>query len=521
MSYIKRAWAWLTGVVSRITTRYPFVKRKRFYIPVALIIIGLIAYAAFSKPAEPQFETQMVERQDVVRIVNETGTVEPAAEVDLFFTGSGRIDRVYVTEGQTVRAGQLIATLEGTQQYASLQAARARLAQAQAQARSSGLTREQLEAQQDQLVENARRELVSGDLQAYLVSGASEGDIRDFSPPTISGTYRCDREGTYRLETYASTAPSGGSFRFSGLESGTGTGSTVAPMALGSCGLYIQFPENFARGRNIVWEIPVPNVRSATYQSRRNMYEAALENRRLALQESERSPILAAQVEEARAAVLAAEAAFADTQLVAPFTGLVTNVDAVRGDIASMGSPAASLISTNAFEIKLLIPEDDIGYLDVGDEAEVTFDAYEDVRLPARVSFISPRATNETGSASFWVTLQFTEQDERIRAGLSVDVDIRAAEATDVIAVPVRAVIEEDGERYVRVLDGPTSWRRVPVTVGLRGGGLVEITGGLEGGEHIITFANNAALNVLTEVESDERTPEDENRSSGIRFRSR
>ena len=44
-----------------------------------------------------------------------------------------------------------------------------------------------------------------------------------------------------------------------------------------------------------------------------------------------------------------------------------------------------------------------------------------------------------------------------------------------------------------------TTWRRAPVTTGLRGSGLIEITGGLEGGERIITFANSAALGTLTE----------------------
>ena len=466
MSYLSRAWTWLKGVGSRISSRFPFVKRKRFYIPMAILLIGGIGYFAFAQPVAPQFETQIVARQDVVRIVSETGTVEPVEEVDLSFTGSGRIERVYVVEGQTVRAGTLIATLESAQQYASLLSARARLRQAEAMASSGGRTREQIEVQQNQFVENARRELMFGDLQAYLVSGGIEDSSRNFSAPAVSGTYSCGREGTYRIELYASAAQSGTSFRLSGLETGTYSVSTAGPTALGQCGLYLQFPESFARSNTIVWEIPIPNTRSNTYQARKNAYDAAVENRRLALEESSRSPVLSAQVEEARASVTAAEAAFADPRLVAPFDGLITGVKAVRGDIASMGTPAASLISSQAFQISLLIPENDIGEIHIGDTAEVSFDAYEGVRLPARVSFVSPRATSESGATAFEVTLQFTESDERIRAGLSVDVDIRAAEATDVIAVPVRAVVEDDGERFVRVVVSETTWRRAPVTTG-------------------------------------------------------
>lgn len=500
MAYLSNAWTWLKGVGSRITGRLPLLKRKLFYIPLALVLLGGIGYAVFHKPAEPAFETATVGRQDVVKVVSETGTITPAEEVDLSFTGSGRISRIYVTEGQTVRAGQLIANLESSRQYADLLGARARLKQAQATASSGTRTRDQTESQQDQLVKNAERELISGDLQAYLVGGAVVSADRDYSAPTITGTYRCSREGTYRIELYPSKAPSGASFRVSGLETaGPDSVSTIGPIPLGTCGLYMQFPRNFAKSRTVAWEVQVPNVRSATYQSRKNAYDAAVENRRLALEQAGQSPVLDAQVEEARAAVLAAESAFNDTRLVAPFTGTITKVDAVRGDIASIGTPAVSLISAEAFEIKLAVLEDDIGDVNVSDVADVTFDAYDDAHMAARVSFIPPQADSESGTASFEVTLQFIELDERIRAGLSVDVDIRAAEAINVIAIPTRAVIEQDGSRFVRVMTSDTTYKKASVTTGLSGSGILEIRSGLNEGDRILTFANEEALAGLTE----------------------
>jgi Cu(I)/Ag(I) efflux system membrane fusion protein len=99
------------------------------------------------------------------------------------------------------------------------------------------------------------------------------------------------------------------------------------------------------------------------------------------------------------------------------------------------------------------------------------------------------------------VTLQFTAPDERIRAGLSVDADIRAAEATGVIAIPTRSVIEENGVRYVRVMISETAYRKVPVATGLSGSGMIEVREGLAEGDRIITFANEEALAGLTEEE--------------------
>lgn len=488
----------MAGAGASVTGKFPFLARKMFYIPALLVLIGGGAYFATASPEEPAFETAVVARQDVTQGVSQTGTVEPAEEVDLSFTGAGRIERVYVTEGQTVRRGQLIATLESRSEYANLLSARARLKQQQASFQSAGTSLERTASQQDQLVENARRDILTEDIRAYLAAGGSEAIDRDHTPPTVSGTYTCSREGVYRIELYRSNAQSGSTMTYSGIESGRISVSTVRPIPLGACGLYVQFPENFVSNTTVVWEVPVPNTRSATYQSRVNAYEAAIENRRRSIEDARTTPLVSAQIEEARAAVLAAEAAFAETRLLAPFSGLVTRVDAVRGDIASPGTPAVSLISDNAFEVVVLVPEDDIGQVEVGDAAEVTFDAYDDTSVRANVSFISPRATTDGGASAFEVTLQFAERDERIRAGLSADVDIMAAERKNVIAIPTRAVVEENGTRYVRVLTSPTTYRKAAVTTGLSGNGIIEVTSGLAEGETIITFANEESLAGLT-----------------------
>lgn len=499
LSSLKASAASAKGLGRRFLARAAFLKKKRWYIPLALLFVGAGSYLALAQPKEPDFETAVVSRQDVVQVVSQTGTVEPAEAADLSFTGTGRIERVYVEEGQAVRRGQLIASLESRSEYANLLSARARLKQQEATYQNADTSLEQTRSQQDRLVENARLALLREDLQAYLVQGGSENISSDHTPPTITGTYRCDEEGAYRITMYASGAQSGATLTYNGIEEGKVSASTIRPVPLGDCGLYIQFPDDFFISRNIVWEIAVPNKRSATYQARLNAYNAAVENRRLTITETRRTPILSAQIEEARAAVLAAEAAFADTRLVAPFAGIVTRVDATRGAIASPGTPAVSLVSTNAFEIRVSVPEDDISQIEVGDRADVSFDAYDDTVIPANVSFISPQATTDSGAVAFEVTLQFAEQDDRIRAGLSADVDIVAAERKDVVAVPTRAVIEEEDGRYVRLMASDVSYRKVAVTTGLSGSGYIEITSGLTEGDRIITFANEDSLAALTE----------------------
>lgn len=492
----------IQGIWSRVAARMPrLVKRKRFYVPALIVLVGAGAWAALGQgSAVPAFETGIVERGPVERTISETGTVAPADEVSLAFTGSGRVVAVEVAKGDQVRAGQVLASLDSVQARASLAKAQAALRAAEARAGSAGSTRTQVAQQQEQMVASARTALISGDLQAYLVSGGREADF-SYAQPTITGTYRCAAQGEYRVRLYGSSSLTGYSFTLSGIESGNGSVSTSQPQPLGSCGLFIQFPENFARGSDIVWSIPIPNTRSATYVTRKSAYEAALQARDLALLDGMNAPVLAADIDQARAGVRAAEAALAETNLVAPFAGLVTDLAVTRGQIASPGTPALSLISASRFEIAVEIPEDDIVGIEVGDRAAVTFDAFRNTALDAHVVYVAPAArARASGGVAFEVLLQFSEEDERVRAGLTADVEIFAEKREDVLRVPVRAVIEEDGMRYVRVLVDDATWRRTPVTTGLRGGGFYEVTGGLEGGERIITFANGAALNALTEL---------------------
>ncbi len=484
-----------------------FIKRKRFYIPA--LIVALVAGYWFLVPKDgaiPNFETAAVERGDVLRVVSESGTIEATSEVDLAFTASGRITSVNVSKGDQIRAGQIIARINSAQAAASLEQAQAALRAAEARSGLSGNTLAQTKQQQDQAVASARQAYITGDLQAYLVSSGTIDDTTNAMPPTISGTYRCEDEGEYRLSLYASAAESGSSFRYSGIESGTASVNTYMPTAIGSCGLFAQFPENFVRGRNTEWSIPIPNTRSATYLARRNAYESALEARDLTLTQSDTTPMLQADIDQARAAVRIAETALAETVLRAPFSGLVTELHATLGAIATPGAPMLSLTSTNQYEISVSIPEDAIYGVDVGDRAEVVFEALNGLRMDATVIYVAPTATTLANAVSFEVILQLNEEDDQVRAGLTADIDIFSDHQEDVLIVPVRAVVEENGEHFVRVMVGETSYREVPVTVGLRGSGLYEITGGLEEGQQIITFANSASLNQLTNLTDQDTT---------------
>ena len=177
--------------------------------------------------------------------------------------------------------------------------------------------------------------------------------------------------------------------------------------------------------------------------------------------------------------------------LTAPFSGVVTNTYTEVGQIVSATAPAVSLISKDQYELTVSISEVDIAEISQGDEASVHFDAYDDDYFKAHVERISPNAKLVDGVRVFEVTLVFDEVNEKIRDGLSADIDITTAKRNDVISIPTRSIYEDADGKFVRVITEDDKVEELRIETGLRGSdGKSEVVSGLSGGQTIITFAS-------------------------------
>ncbi|MBN2096325.1 efflux RND transporter periplasmic adaptor subunit [Candidatus Peregrinibacteria bacterium] len=217
-----------------------------------------------------------------------------------------------------------------------------------------------------------------------------------------------------------------------------------------------------------------------------------------------------AAISQAWASVQNYQAQIDKTILKAPISGTVSRLEVKVGEIVFPSSstyeiqvPAVSLISEGDYEIEVSIPEVDVTKVKIGDKAKVTLDAYgsEDVFL-AEVATIDPAETLVEGLATYKTTLIFIEADERVKSGMTANVDIVTASKEDVIIIPQRLVITKDGKKIVRVLkekkDPDKSEKTIEevvdaeVVTGLRGSkGEIEITEGINEGDRLVTAIHN------------------------------
>jgi HlyD family secretion protein len=117
--------------------------RKRIVLPILGIAVLAILVAAnliFRRPAGREVRSERVARHSIESWVRAPGTVEPLIAVEISSNVTGRVERLYVQEGDRVAKGTLLLTLDSTrfqsaveQQAALLRAARAQLALAEAQ----------------------------------------------------------------------------------------------------------------------------------------------------------------------------------------------------------------------------------------------------------------------------------------------------------------------------------------------------------------------------------------------------
>ena len=191
------------------------------------------------------------------------------------------------------------------------------------------------------------------------------------------------------------------------------------------------------------------------------------------------------QVSEAQAKYDDLRAQIAGATLVAPVAGLITEVDVRAGFDAPNG--AAFVIDATTYEVTTDVVESDLVDVEVGQTADIRVDAI-DADLTGTVTAISPVSGDGSGSGvvSYPVTVTLDEAPADLHSGMSADVTITTASATNVLTIPSAALLGSDGDYRVRTLDANGDAVPTAVEVGLVTATTAEITSGLSEGQEVV-----------------------------------
>ncbi len=181
-----------------------------------------------------------------------------------------------------------------------------------------------------------------------------------------------------------------------------------------------------------------------------------------------------------------------ETNLYSPIDGTVIKRDFNPGETVGANAAVITVADIKKLVIEANIPESDIVKIKVGQRAAVDFDSLgPDEKFDADVAEINPAPTVIQDVVYYRVKLNIPDMDERLKPGMSANIDIRAAEKKETLMVLLRAVKNEGEKKYVEVLidEKNNLTEKKYVETGLEGdGGMIEILSGIKEGERVVTF---------------------------------
>ncbi|MCB9421604.1 MAG: efflux RND transporter periplasmic adaptor subunit [Ardenticatenaceae bacterium] len=471
-----------------------------------------------------------VENGRITATVNATGSIEPEALVTLTFRSTGTIRQVNAERGQSVQAGDVLATLDTEELQLSVQ-------QAEDALRIQELTRQQrlnnelspaamASAQADIDAAMAQLEVAqanqaaaeAGVLQAQaqkaqLLAGATAGQIAaaESQVATAQLQYKNAEDAHNRtLECFSFTLPTGEKEeKCPGLgepEEQARANLENAYAALNAAEAQLADVKAPPRAADIqAVDAAIASAEANVLAAKGNVAaaEANLSRAQAALARMQEPPtddelaILDAQIASAQTNLAVAQLRLEQSMIVAPIDGTVANVLINAGEQASPGAPAISVVNEDAFHINVNVDEIDIDQISIGQNVEVTLDALQDAVLTGTIAEISPTSASAGGVVTYLVTINIVaDEGVTLRPGMSANASIVVQEIDNVLIVPNWAVRldRETGNAYVlqKLADGTTA--EVVVETGLRNEQFSEVLSGLQAGDVVVVTTEREAF---------------------------
>lgn len=477
---------------------------KKYTISAAIIVVIIIIVLILTnRGGAVNFQSSPATVGNVVENVSVTGNVLPVGQASLAFEKSGVISHIYVSVGQSVSAGDPIASLDSASDEAALESAQATLADMSASSASSDQTKTSSAATS---LSNAETDAVNAAHTSFTEAQSSLFNYTDAffqnpqsqNPTIMLRTQTLDQGTAINNErVVVSTALLGWS-----NELATST-SNQASQLISDSSNYLSTIKQFMNNLSVIVNALNPGNSGlsqtaitadvATMNGALSALNGAIDSVTAAQSELANAGSSSDSIAAQKARVDAAQATLNQDTIISPIDGVVTQEDPNVGEFIAAGSSGFAVESNGAFKVEAYVPEADIAKVAIGDLASTTLDAYgSDIDFPTKVTAIDPAETVLEGVPTYKVTLMFVTPDSRVRSGMTANLIILTHEVDNTLTIPYRAIIDNDGVMSVRLVsaDGKT-YSTVPVTVGLKGSsGTIQILSGLTAGQKVVTYVN-------------------------------
>ena len=348
------------------------------------------------------------QRQDIATYVALDGQIAPLQGSILSSPQSGNVVAVYVNEGQRVRAGEVLAKLDDSTLRASL-------------------------AQQQAMVQQSAASLSGSTLQGPVTAAQASNTII-----TAQQQLAAARNGVLTADAAYQSAKS----------------TYVADEALLKEGYVAQTAFDQARAAYVQAEQALNNARETQHQAIVALAAAKSQGTNALPIQNQQIAVNRGGLAAAQAQVRLLQNQIAQTTIVAPFAGVVTQRLLDPGAFASPNQPVVRVSQVDTVYVNVNVPDDDLSYVRRGTPVSFT-----STSLPGRTfiaAVMDVNATPTTGTLSYRARLRVPNPANELRGGMLVSVNVRKQFDPQAIVVPRTAVFQtENGANVFTVVDAP------------------------------------------------------------------
>ncbi len=410
------------------------MKKKRTLIIVGILIVLIASGGVYfttrqqatRQPGLSQFlanaQTAKVVRTNLMTSVDTSGSVIPLTKVQLSFGTSGTVSDLKVKVGDQVRKGQVMAALDPTDlQLKVAQAEQAYLAQQVTYSNT-------VQADPGQLI--AAQASYTSALAAYSSA------LRSYSNLGLQQTTQCaqltNAQNTLNRAQDAYNRLANDHQAKNYLNSDWGPFQSVVKALTDAQSAYDVALANCNIAKTGLND---STVRSA--QAQVQSAKASLDN--LLSPRPEKQIQAAAQLEQARLALVQTQQNLANATLAAPFDGVVTAVNIALGSSGG-SSDAIEMADTSRLHVDVLVDETQVAGVKPGQETQLTLDSMPGITLTGKVESIDPAATISQGVINYNVHVNLDPTTVPVRLDMTANASIIEATRDNVLAVPNAAI---------------------------------------------------------------------------------
>ncbi len=174
--------------------------------------------------------------------------------------------------------------------------------------------------------------------------------------------------------------------------------------------------------------------------------------------------------------------------VIAPLSGTIVDRQAIVGALAEPSSELFTIIELSTVWVDAEVYEKDLDKIRLGQRVEILVAAHPGEVFYGRVKYIGDALDDERRTTVVRTTVD--NRDGRLKPGMFATSRIIVTERDGAIVLPEGAVLEQNG-RSVVVVEKNARYELKEVIPGIARDGMIEILGGLEIGERVVTQGHN------------------------------